>query len=319
MNGKEVNDHAIFSPVNRNSKTFLLLVILSSTSFGLRAQDISSRLDSLNTGRLRTVVGTEAILYTGTMVGLNELWYKDYPRSSFHHFDDNSEWLQMDKVGHTVTAYYVGLVGMDALRWAGVDERKSRWWGGSLGWIFLSSVEVLDGFSSEWGFSSGDMIANTLGTGLLIGQDALWSEQRLVFKFSFKQSPYARLRPETLGDGFREEVLKDYNGQTYWLSANIHSFLSAESRFPRWLSLGIGYGVDGVVYADSDWTIIEEGNSRTYDRQRQFYIGPDIDLWRIQTEKKGLKTLFKALGFIKLPLPSLLVQDGDIKLQGFSF
>lgn len=279
----------------------------------------SMTTDSLNKNRLKWVVGTEAALYTGTMLGLNELWYKDYPRSSFHHFDDNSEWLQMDKVGHVVTSYYVGLAGMEALRWAGVDDRKSRWWGGGLGWIFLGSVEVLDGFSAEWGFSSGDVLANSLGTGLLVAQDALWSEQRIVLKFSFKQSPYSSLRPGTLGEGFNEEVLKDYNGQTYWMSANIHSFLDESNRFPKWLSLGVGYGVDGLISADSDWTIIQGDLSRTYDRQRQYYFGPDIDLWRIHTDKKGLKTVFKVLGFIKLPLPALVLQDGEFKVQGFSF
>jgi uncharacterized protein YfiM (DUF2279 family) len=296
--------------------TFLISFVLMLSTMG---QDSLTSPVMLNKKRLWTVIGTEAVLYTGTMIGLNELWYKDFPRTSFHHFDDNAEWLQMDKVGHTMTAYYLGVVGMDALRWAGVDEQKSRWYGGALGWVFQSSVEVLDGFSAEWGFSSGDMIANTIGTGMAIGQDALWHEQRLVFKFSFKQSPYAQLRPGTLGDGWNEEVLKDYNGQTYWLSANIHSFLPESSRFPRWLSIAAGYGVDGVIYAESDFVILDPQSSLYYPQQRQYYLGLDVDLWRIKTDKKGLKTLFKALGFIKLPLPALVLQDGKLDVQGFTF
>ena len=236
----------------------ITILILLLTLTDIRSQDSLMYVPEVNKKRLATVIGTEAVLYTGTMIGLNELWYKDFPRSSFHHFNDNGEWLQMDKVGHVVTAYYVGLVGMDALRWAGVDETKSRWYGGSLGWIFLTSVEVLDGFSDEWGFSSGDMIANTLGTGMLIGQDALWHEQRLVFKFSYKQSPYAELRPETLGDGWNEEIVKDHNGQTYWLSANIHSFLPEASKFPRWLSVGVGCG---------GWILQDRWDRNRLDRQ----------------------------------------------------
>ncbi|NND94240.1 MAG: DUF2279 domain-containing protein [Flavobacteriales bacterium] len=296
--------------------TFLSFVlIINQSNFGQTISD-SCAVDK---SRLTWVIGTEAALYSGTIIGLNELWYKDFPRSSFHHFNDNSDWLQMDKVGHVVTAYYVGMVGMDALRWAGVDQRKSRWYGGGLGWLFLSSVEVLDGFSEEWGFSSGDMIANTLGTGLLIGQDIMWNEQRIVLKFSFKQSSYASLRPGTLGMGWEEEVIKDYNGQTYWVSANIHSFLPEESGFPKWLSISGGYGVDGVIASGSDYVILSDQASILIPQQRQFYLGPDIDLWRIPTKRKGLKTLFKALGFIKLPLPALKLQDGELEFQGFTF
>lgn len=284
-----------------------------------RAQENDTLYNQVQKNRMRWVIGTEVALYTGTMIGLNELWYADYERSPLHHFNDNAEWLQMDKVGHMVTSYYTGLAGMEALRWAGMDEKRSRWYGGMLGWVFLSSVEVLDGYSTEWGFSSGDILANSIGVGVLIGQDALWAEQRLVFKFSFKQSPYAKYRTGTLGDGWQEEVLKDYNGQTYWMSANIASFLPEESRFPKWLSLGLGYGVDGLVSAVGDYAYVDQEQSRLFHGQRQFYLGPDIDLWRIPTQHKGLKLLFKTLGFIKLPIPALVLQDGELEMQGFRF
>lgn len=236
-----------------------------------------------------------------------------------HHFNDNGEWLQMDKFGHVVTSYYTGLAGMEALRWAGMTEKKSRWYGGMLGWVFLTSVEVLDGYSSEWGFSSGDILANSIGTGALIAQDAYWGEQRMVFKFSFKQSPYSKYRPDVLGKGWKEEVLKDYNGQTYWLSANIASFLPDESDFPAWLSIGAGYGVDGLVNSEGDFAYIDQDVSILFQGSRQYYLGPDIDLWRIQTRHKGLRLLLKTIGFIKLPMPAIVLQNGKLELQGFTF
>jgi uncharacterized protein YfiM (DUF2279 family) len=295
---------------------FMLLLTSSTRGVG---QGVDSLSQKESRKRIRWVIGSEAVLYAGTMIGLNELWYKDYERSPLHHFNDNAEWLQMDKVGHLVTSYYTGLAGMEALRWAGMDEKRSRWYGGMLGWAFLGSVELLDGYSSEWGFSSGDILANSIGAGALIGQDALWHEQRLVFKFSFRQSPYTKYRPGTLGDGWQEELLKDYNGQTYWLSANIASFLPEETTFPKWLSLGFGYGVDEVLNARGDFAYITENQSRLFQGKRQYYVGPDIDLWRIPTQRKGLKLLFKTLGFIKLPLPAVVLQDGRLNLQGFRF
>lgn len=297
------------------SKRYIYLFLSICVLFRAHGQDSTG----VNKDRLAWVVGTESALYAATMIGLNELWYKDYPRSNFQHFNDNAEWLQMDKVGHAMTAYYVGLAGMDAMQWAGVERSKARWYGGGLGWAFLTGVEVLDGFSEEWGFSSGDMIANTLGMGMLVAQDMLWQEQRVIFKFSFAQSPYSALRPDVLGNGWREEVIKDYNGQTYWLSANIHSFLPEESTFPRWLNIAAGYGGEGLIYARSEFVILNETSSVFYPQYRQFYLSPDLDLWRIPTQKKGLKTALKVLGFIKWPLPALVLERGKVRMQGFKF
>lgn len=295
----------------------LFMVVLLSPL--LRAQVPADSLPRPNTARLATVIGTEALIHTGLMIGLNELWYKDFPRSPLHSFNDNREWLQMDKVGHAMTAYSVGLLGMESMRWAGLNERSSRWWGGATGWFFLSSVEVLDGYSEEWGFSWGDVASNTIGAGLLIGQDALWHEQRMTLKFSFRQSPYAKIRPNVLGEGWNEEVLKDYNGQTYWLSVNVHSFLKESSSFPPWLSLGLGYGIDRNLVGEGVYVRVQNGLSASFQGQRQFYIGPEIDLWRIKTKSKVLRTVFRSIGFIKLPLPALILQDGGLKMQGFRF
>jgi len=295
----------------------LFMVVLLSPL--LHAQVPADSLPRPNTARLGTVIGTEALIHTGLMIGLNELWYKDFPRSPLHSFNDNREWLQMDKVGHAMTAYSVGLLGMESMRWAGLDERKARWWGGSTGWIFLSSVEILDGFSSEWGFSWGDMASNTLGAGMLIGQDALWHEQRITFKFSFSESPYAKLRPNVLGEGWNEEVLKDYNGQSYWLSVNVKDFLNESARFPAWLSLGLGYGTDRQLVGNGVFAQIDQGRTELYRGERQYYIGPEIDLWRIKTKSKALRTVFRSIGFIKLPLPALRIQEGQMKIQGFRF
>jgi hypothetical protein len=69
-----------------------------------------------------------------------------------------------------------------------------RFWYG----ICLTAVEVLDGFSSEWGASSGDIIANASGTALFVSQELLWKEQRITPKFSF-HTTYAQYRPNVLG------------------------------------------------------------------------------------------------------------------------
>ena len=73
----------------------------------------------------------------------------------------------------------------------------------------MTGVEVLDGTSSGWGFSGWDMVANTAGAGLFIGQDIGWGEQRLRLKLSSHLTDYAAMRPELLGEAPAERVLKD--------------------------------------------------------------------------------------------------------------
>ena len=151
------------------------ICLLSQISF---AQKVDS------TRAFQIALGTEIVLYSSTIYALNDLWYKDFPKSSFHWINDNLNWLQMDKVGHATTAYQVGMLGKDLMQWGGVAE-KALWYGGLYG-SFLTTIETLDGFSKQWELLWGDLIANTSGTFIFIGQEILWKEQRVQMKYSFK-------------------------------------------------------------------------------------------------------------------------------------
>lgn len=266
------------------------------------------------------MVSSEAALYSASIIGLNELWYKDYPRSAFHFFDDSNEWLLMDKAGHVTTSYYVGRIGIGFMKWTGVSRKKAIWYGGMLGSLYQTSIEVLDGYSAEWGFSLPDFAANTAGSLLCIGQELAWDEQRMVLKYSFTQSDYSRYRPEILGENFQENFLKDYNGQTYWLSVNPYSFMSRESRFPKWLNVAIGYGADGMIGGDFNPPYMDAFGTQVYfERYRQFYLSLDVDLTRIKTKSKFLKTVFYAIGFIKIPAPALEFNKYGVKGSWMGF
>jgi uncharacterized protein YfiM (DUF2279 family) len=289
---------------------FVLLV----SEFSFSQSKLDSFLkpsDTLNVSRRNAVVITEASLGTLTLLGLNQLWYADFPRSSFHTINDADEWLQMDKLGHTFSAYQLGKVGADALKWSGVKKKDQLLYGATLGFTFLTAVEVLDGYSAEWGFSWSDMAANALGTGLYVSQELLWQEQRVLMKYSFHQSKYATQRPDKLGDGFLEEVLKDYNGQTYWLSANVNSFVTT-SKLPKWLNLAFGYGADGMLTGKDE---IVDNLFISQNRQRQFYLSLDVDLSKIKTKSRFLQSLFDVFNMIKVPFPTLEFNDKN----GFKF
>jgi len=270
--------------------------------------------DTVNQVRINGVYIAESALAVSTLLALDQLWYADYPRSKFHFINDNKDWMQMDKFGHLLSAYHIGKLGMSALNWAGASKKNQLIYGATSGFAFLTAVEILDGFSSEWGASTGDIIANASGAALLIGQELLWDEQRILFKYSFHQTSYAPQRPGTLGANFYEEMLKDYNGQTYWISANIWSF-NKQSNFPKWLNIAIGYGAEGMLY--SRYQNQKENIPTPF---RQFYASLDIDLTKIKTKSKFLKGLFNAINFIKIPAPAIeITSNGKIKTHLLHF
>lgn len=258
--------------------------------------------ESLNFKKKNTLFISEAALGTVALVGLNQLWYADYPRSNFHFINDNREWLQMDKVGHFYSTYHIGRLGAEMLEWSGATKKQQLIYGSSLGFVFLTIVEVFDGFSTEWGASPGDMIANASGTALYVSQELLWKEQRITPKFSFHSTKYATLRPAVLGSNLPENILKDYNGQTYWLSFNLYSFFK-DSKIPKWLNLAFGYGAEGMVSGNSgNTTIVNDVNTQ---KTRQFYLSLDVDLTKIETKSHLLKTFFSVFNSLKIPAPTL--------------
>ncbi|WP_338407579.1 hypothetical protein [uncultured Flavobacterium sp.] len=64
--------------------------------------------DTLNNKRTNTVFVSEAVLGSAALICMNQLWYADYPRSNFHFINNNSEWMQMDKVDHLYSSYHLG-------------------------------------------------------------------------------------------------------------------------------------------------------------------------------------------------------------------
>lgn len=271
--------------------------------------------------RLLLVGAGSAAAYAATLAVLDRAWYANYPRQSFHTFNDNKEWLQVDKVGHTWTAYNTGYATAALWRWAGLSQKKAAIVGGLSGVAFLTTIEYLDGRSAKWGWSWGDMIANAAGSGLFIAQELAWQEQRIQFKFSFHNKKYKedileKRADDLFGNRWNERMLKDYNGQTYWLSANLKSFFK-QGKLPVWLNIAAGYGADGMFGGfENKWT--DETGIEIFrndiQRKRQFYLAPDIDFTKIKTNKKWVKSVLFCLNALKCPAPTLMLDSkGKVK------
>ena len=265
-----------------------------------------------NKKRIKLVTIANAVGYGGSLAGFYSAWYSNYPQSSFHFFDDNKEWKQVDKVGHAYGGYISCYGTTEMWKWAGMKQRKAAVLGTVSAFAYESVIETLDGFSAEWGWSWGDIGANVFGSGLFLGQELIWGDQRIKYKFSFHKENYGAKdlndRANYLyGQTWQERMIKDYNNQTYWLSANLKSFMP-KSNLPPWLNVAFGYGADGMFGAVENVGKDKEGNvfdRRDIQRYRQYYLSPDIDLTKIKTKSKFLKLTLGFLNAFKFPMPSL--------------
>lgn len=296
---------------------------------------------TFNKARFWTLTGSISTAYAATVVGLNQVWYANYPRSNFHFFNDWHGWRKMDKMGHAFTAYFESKLICDLYRWSGVDSSNSAIIGAGAGLIFQGSLEILDAYSTEWGFSIGDVAFNTLGASLFLAQELFWKEQRIRLKLGFHLPKYSSTpikainsdeyttladRAHSLYGSSVTSILKEYNGQTIWASVNIASFLNNKPKYlPSWLNVAVGYGIENIYGADHNWWTNKNGSIFVadpiqYPRLSQYYFSLDIDFERIKTNKKWLKTVFKILNVFKLPFPTLeLNSKGDFRFRALYF
>jgi predicted lipoprotein DUF2279 len=297
----------------------MLMSLLFSINISAQ-KDFFQSSSAYNPVRVRGVVIGEAVLGSVVTIGLNYLWYKKFPHSQFHFFNDNNEWLNMDKMGHATTAYNIASIQSDILHWGGVKPGISALVGTLTSLGFMTMIEVMDGHSDKWGFSKGDMLANFAGVILFEGQQLMWGQQRISLKYSYHKTMFAKYYPQELGSNSAQRMLKDYNGQTYWLSFNIGSFISSKSDFPKWLNLSAGYGAEGMIGAVKNPTEMNGQKIPEFKRYRQFYFSFDTDLYRINNVSPFANTLLKLNRTFKMGAPTLEFNEVDgVKFHGLYY
>jgi hypothetical protein len=279
---------------------------------------ITAQTDSLEprkNGPIILASSANALFTLGTLSVLSSVWYSDFHQSSFHLFDDSREWMQMDKMGHIYAAQHLSELSSNSFEWAGIGPRKSALIGSAVGWGFQFGFELLDGRSKGWGFSFSDIAANTLGSGMFLAQELAWKRQLIRIKYSFQSSPYSGYRPNTLGSNFKEELLKDYNGQTYWFSFSPFEFIET-SRNLKWINLSLGYSVDQKLSGMSNIYLLE---GQVFSAQRQFFLSLDINPEQMNIKSRWLKMVLRPLNWVKIPFPSLEMNASGLKFRPLYF
>jgi hypothetical protein len=196
------------------------------------------------------------------------------------------------------------------LRNSNVEERKANMIGALSGFLLVLPIEVFDGFSVGYGASMGDVAANAAGPAFFLGQQLAWGEIRIHPKLSFHRTGYAPLRPTLLGDDLLSEIVKDYNGQTYWFSLDMDKF----TPFPKWLNIAAGYGAHEMIFARD-----AQNRSAGYQPFRQYYFAIDFDLTSIKSRSKVVKTLLYVANMVRLPAPAVQFSSRGTRFYPFYF
>jgi len=281
---------------------FFSTYAFGQSSFVENATNLSpKRLYIVNAGLGGTWIASDVVL--------QNIWYKNVEKSSFHTFNDCKSWLQMDKVGHAYTCNKLSEFSANLYKWSGLNQRKAALIGTGVALGYQTTLELFDAYSNTWGFSWCDMGANAIGAGIYVSQALTFHEQRFMMKFSYHPTKYAQLRPEVLGYNFQESLLKDYNGQTYWIS--FHPFGGSKSSvIPKWLCFSFGYSIDEKIVGNSELVTIDD---KTYHSKREFLCSIDIDFSRLPVKKPWLKVIVKQLNYLKIPFPALILKNGVLR------
>ncbi len=286
-------------------RTFVAALVLSFAAVTASpGQTAMADTTTVNKKILTRAILAESAFYIGGMSYLQFIWYHDVPRVPFEFYNDNKGYNQIDKFGHAFGSYLESYIGYQWLRRAGVPKNKALLFGGTLGFFLQAPIEIWDGLYEGWGFSWGDIIANTTGSAFLIGQELLFNEQLIRYKFSYWKSPYLDQANGYLGDNGFDGLFYDYNGHSFWLSVPVNRILPIK-KIPDWLCLSAGYGANGMFGEFKNKTSWYGVPIPPTERYRQYLLSLDIDWTKIKTRSPFLKKVLNAMVFIKLPFPAI--------------
>src|SRR5579871_182973 len=136
-----------------------------------------------------------AILYAASLIWLSSAWYDSF--ISFHWFNDLFEWEYLDKLGHFYASFHLGLFFYKIF--GNVDNLNSahqKKWICFLGFAMLLPIEILDGFSLNYGASPADLLANGIGSIFCYTYVSVKAVSALLPKFSFHTTSLSLIRPD---------------------------------------------------------------------------------------------------------------------------
>ncbi len=244
--------------------------------------------------RLGIVSGASLAILGGIYYRWKTAWWND-GTAGFHMDYNNTYTNNVDKVGHLYGGILFTECFSEGLRWAGLDEESSLLYGALFSTLVYTGVEIKDGYAPTWGFDPVDLAGSAVGSIYPYTQKKIPFLQNFNFKYSYFPSNSAYYNRNKKNQFFND----DYEGETFWLAANLKNLLPSGSNsfMPDFLNLALGVSVEHL--------------DNPIERQRVFILSPDIDLVKLfKPESEFLKEVLRLLDYIHLPLPAIQVSPG---------
>jgi hypothetical protein len=247
--------------------------------------------NKINYVRLGIVSGASLAILGGIYYRWKTAWWTD-PAASFHIQYNYTYTQNVDKIGHLYGGILFAECFGAGLRWAGLDEEPSLLYGAMFSTLVYTGVEIKDGYAPTWGFDPMDLMASAVGAFYPYTQKKIPFLQNFNFKYSYfpSNTPYYNKHKDN------QFFNDDYEGETFWLAANMKNLLPTDinSFMPDFLNIAVGVSVENLDNPSA--------------RQRVFIISPDIDLVKLfNPENEFLKEALRLLNYIHIPLPALKI------------
>ena len=251
--------------------------------------------------------GVAALFVVQHQMQQNTIWKKTGP----FHIQEDWQWTwALDKAGHFYGSYTASYIFSEILMAMGFSWDLGTITGSALGLLYTSYVEVLDGFSQDFGFSPTDFYADVAGASYHLLQHYVPVLQNFSPTFMY-------VNPAWIGEKSRvphDSFIDDYSSQTFWMSINVHNLLPKKARkyWPAWLQLSVGYGVFSLCAPghDCDLRYSVPFSKEAYGN-RSLLIGFDYNLVELLPDGGSFWNWIKqGLRLVRiLPAPTLQISD----------
>jgi len=279
----------------------LFLAVLSA----LFCQEILAQIDTIKVNKKRILIAGSSLgaALGGSYWYIQNSWWSE--KQTEFHFDNGADLtyaLNVDKVGHFMGGLEAADVFSSSMKWAGMNDKQSLWYGAAFGSGLQLAIEMKDAYAPYWGFSKWDLALGSAGAIWPVAQYYNDDLKAINFKFSYyKQSDiYWELDRQRGKEINKYAWQDDYPNQTYWMTFDVNHFTET-CCWPEWLNVAIGFGLDDTQYLD-------ENNTKT-GGQNEWYIALDYDIpkmlkkWDSPTGKK----VKHWLNYFHLPAPTIRI------------
>ena len=222
----------------------------------------------INKKRVLIVSSSLGIALGGSYWYVKNAWWAE--KQTDFHFDDGADLtyaLNVDKIGHFMGGLQAADLFSSSMRWTGMNEKQSLWYGAAFGSGIQLAIEMKDAYAPYWGFSKWDLALGSVGSIWPLAQYYNNDFNAIDFKLSYykRSDIYWELEQQRGKEINKNSWQDDYPNQTYWMSFDVNYFAET-CCWPEWLNLAIGFGCTGgrhrsVFITEEIANIIKKNNN----------------------------------------------------------